>query len=456
MLTWRMAWRPLILVALFFAILLLLFASINHYLLEKQRFEQQYAQAQAILGLVQGELLRSKEDDWGRRLQELQQAYALDLRLENLSAREIDTPEDQALLAGAVLFRPADGAFYQRVARSAWVLLWLPDDGAAFFALPLFLLLFLALLSPVIWAFGRTQKEARVLANLLDDLANEQNQARAHLPAGSLLLPVAQSLNGAARSLAALADQRKIMIDGISHDLRTPIARLRYRLETLRGAAADNPFLFKLLAQANRDLDSLNAMTEELLIFSRLDRPELNLHPQNVEWTHWLLHLLQECNWQDAMPELQICRDGKTVILNDFDDTIGENGEFLEIFADCDPYYMGRAIGNLLNNAQRYGAGLVAVTLEDAADHLVLHVDDNGAGIPKSARQSVFQPFSRLDAARQGTTGGHGLGLAIVKKVVEAHAGRVEIGDAALGGARMSLILPKILPKNLQKNTQTP
>lgn len=446
---WSMMLRPLLVVAFFFAILLFGFISIHHFLLERQHFAQQHAHAQAVLGLAEREFLREKESHWEELLQELQVSQTLELRLEHFGARDMDTPDNQRLLAGELVFRESDGAFYQRIGRSAQYLLWLPaqEESHIYWLIPLFLLLFFALLSPVVLAFWRMQQDASALAKLADLLAQEQNQARAHLPPSSLLFSLAQSLNGTARSLAELADQRKIMIDGISHDLRTPIARLRYRLETLRGAAAENPFLFKILAQANRDLDSLNAMTEELLIFSRLDRPELNLHPQNVEWTHWLLHLLHEIDWQDAPPELKVYRDGKTLILNDFDDTMSEDGDICEVFADCDPYYMSRAITNLLSNAQRYGAGLVAVELWDAPDHIVLHVDDNGAGIPQSARQTVFQPFSRLDAARQRTTGGHGLGLAIVKKVLEAHAGRVDIADAKLGGARLSLFLPKKFKK---------
>ena len=119
-------------------------------------------------------------------------------------------------------------------------------------------------------------------------------------------------------------------------------------------------------------------------------------------------------------------------------DLTGVSGAQLEgVEAD-----LRRMIRNLLSNAAAHARSVVAVTLQEQDDTIVLHVDDDGEGIPYFQRLDVFERFARLDPSRTSSTGGTGLGLAIVKDVVIRHGGNVHIDDSPLGGARFTVEFP--------------
>lgn len=113
-----------------------------------------------------------------------------------------------------------------------------------------------------------------------------------------------------------------------------------------------------------------------------------------------------------------------------------------DVLARFDPRHLGRAVSNLVQNADRYGNGLVQVNLERQGQNLLIHVDDDGPGIPETDRERIFEPFARLDASRNRKSGGHGLGLAIVKRVVGSHKGQITVSSSPLGGSRFTLLWP--------------
>jgi len=92
-----------------------------------------------------------------------------------------------------------------------------------------------------------------------------------------------------------------------------------------------------------------------------------------------------------------------------------------------------------VRNAMRYANTRVALTVERAGERTVINVDDDGPGVPPAERERLFEPFTRLEGARDRETGGVGLGLAIVKSVAEWHGGEARISDSPLGGARVSI-----------------
>jgi signal transduction histidine kinase len=109
---------------------------------------------------------------------------------------------------------------------------------------------------------------------------------------------------------------------------------------------------------------------------------------------------------------------------------------------DGDPAALGRVLHNLARNAAAHAARTVAFALAEADGWAVLHVDDDGPGVPPADRTRVFDRFVRLDEARDRAGGGSGLGLAIVAEIVAAHGGVATIGDGPLGGARVTVRLP--------------
>jgi signal transduction histidine kinase len=100
---------------------------------------------------------------------------------------------------------------------------------------------------------------------------------------------------------------------------------------------------------------------------------------------------------------------------------------------------------NLVDNATRHARGTIAITTLTQAGHAVVHIDDDGAGVPERERERVFERFTRLDEARSRDAGGSGLGLAIVSEVVRAHGGTVHVETAPSGGARFTMVLPEAI-----------
>ncbi|MDB5746065.1 MAG: sensor protein RstB, partial [Massilia sp.] len=109
---------------------------------------------------------------------------------------------------------------------------------------------------------------------------------------------------------------------------------------------------------------------------------------------------------------------------------------------EADPRTLGRALSNLLRNAQKYAAGTIHVVARRDGARVTIAVEDDGPGIPDDERERVFEPFYRLDRSRDRATGGFGLGLSIVRKALQLHGGSVHVERSALGGARFVVDLP--------------
>lgn len=384
---------------------------------------------QTTLTLIEIELREVPEQQWPQRVANLRQRLDLPIAIETLDRYVLNDEHSRSLIAGGIVLLPERDVYVQRIPKSDSVLTIGPVDYL-FFARKLNWIDVLAVLSlalalgvPAFLWLRPLVRHARELSLVSQQLGQGHFSARAHLPDTSPLADLAQAINHMARSMGEMVQTRKTLIDGISHDLRTPIARLRYRLEALRGTTPD-PLAQKIMHQIERDLDNLNEMTEELLIFSRLDQPEMSLERHPVAMLPWLEQILAELSWQQAPPAIQNLTGDEDPI------------------AAIDTYYMGRAVMNLVNNARRYGESAVEIRLVQQQAQTQIWVDDDGPGIPAHARETVLRPFARLDEARSRHTGGHGLGLAIVQKVLEGHQGQVLIEDAPLGGARLILSWP--------------
>jgi two-component system OmpR family sensor kinase len=220
----------------------------------------------------------------------------------------------------------------------------------------------------------------------------------------------------------SLLTAQTALLHSVSHELRTPIARLAFGLQLLEDASAD-PALHRRVQAMAGDVEELNALVSELLAMTRLDS-EQALQRAPVE----LDGLLRAC--VAALPPLPASTVTITV----------ELGADLGTVA-VDPRLLGRALGNLLGNAQRYADARVLVRALRTRAGVEISVEDDGPGIPVDQREQVFAPFYRLDRSRDRATGGFGLGLAIARKAVQLHGGSLQVEDGALQGARMVIRL---------------
>jgi signal transduction histidine kinase len=210
--------------------------------------------------------------------------------------------------------------------------------------------------------------------------------------------------------LQRYVEDRTRMLAAISHDLRTSLTRLRLRTEFIEDDEQRR--------KAELDLEQMDAMLASTLSFARDDAE--HEAPVSVDIAK-LLHTL--C---DDMVDL-----GKTVTY--------EGPESLACI--CRPLALGRAAANVVSNAVDYGneAHVKLVTL---AQQIEIRVDDTGPGIPEERMEVAFEPFMRLDKARNRSIGGTGLGLSITRSVMRSHGGDVLLANRPEGGLRVTLQLP--------------
>ena len=204
--------------------------------------------------------------------------------------------------------------------------------------------------------------------------------------------------------------QRTEMLAGVSHDLRTPLTRMKLALEFLE----DGP----TVAELKSDVAQMQGMVRGYLDFARGEGGET---PQEIDLPMLLEEVVANAR-----------REGAPI-------TIAAP----EAFAiSLRPEATKRCVGNLIANALRYGSHvwLAAVPVKDGIDILV---DDDGPGIPAHRREDVFRPFFRLDAARSPQSGSVGLGLTIARDVALSHGGDITLEDSPQGGLRVRVHLPK-------------
>jgi len=203
--------------------------------------------------------------------------------------------------------------------------------------------------------------------------------------------------------------QRTDMLAGVSHDLRTPLTRMRLELEMLGdGEAAKN---------LKSDVTDMEHMLEGYLAFARGEGTE---KPTPANLTQLIESVVSQAR-----------RNGGEI------DFHGEE----DITLPLRPNAFKRSIANIVDNAIRF-ANHVSVRVRQREDCAEVLIDDDGPGIPEDQRDDVFRPFYRVEGSRNQETGGIGLGLTIVRDVIRAHGGDIELDQAPIGGLRVRLRLP--------------
>ena len=250
-------------------------------------------------------------------------------------------------------------------------------------------------------------------------------EARAPTMRSSAFEPLAETLNGMAERIQRLIATQRELSSAISHELRTPIARIRFALEMLvdSDVPAERERLWHLM---EADLDELDGLIEASLTYARFGREQPDLQLTAVELAPWLDEQVDAIRMLERQLELQVDTSALQPML----------------YVELDRRTMPHAITNLLRNAMKYAQTKIRVSAEVAGEQILLHVDDDGIGIPRDERERVFSPFTRLDRSRDRATGGYGLGLAIVQLVMEQHHGHASAGESPLGGARFTLSWP--------------
>lgn len=427
----KIFWRFYCMVALCFLASSLVVGAIYKHILQQNSQYYLADMFRTTLYLIEDELIDVPQDQWPRAIKQIRDKISMHIDVNNLEVYPLTKDQKTLLGQGEIVMLEEQGLFLQRIPGSRYMVILGPIDYLnSVYSLEWvdYLMLFALCLSLALPAFLWLRPLWRQLQELsftAQVLGTGDFSARVNLPASSPLNTLATTFNRMAQNIQQLVDDRKLMIDAISHDLRTPMARLRYRIEALRMTLSNEEA--KVMSESMaKDVDQLGEMTDELLLFSHLDRPILAMQKEKVVLVGWVKNVLEDFHWREQMPILH--------------HQIEDGGLTLEI----DPYYLRRAMTNLLMNARRYCKETIQIVIENTQEMLAIHIDDDGPGIPESERANVLKPFVRLDQARSANTGGYGMGLAIVQKILSFHEGEVRVSQSPLGGARVTLCWPVI------------
>jgi signal transduction histidine kinase len=222
-----------------------------------------------------------------------------------------------------------------------------------------------------------------------------------------------ETLNGLLARLRGSIERERRFVADASHELRTPLAVLKTELE----AALRDPEPHAAISSAIEEVDRLSQLAEDLLVLARSEEGELPVRRETLP-VHPLLEGVRD-RYAD-----RATRAGRAIRVEDGDATI-----------NADPLRLRQALGNLVDNALRHGAGDVVLRAEPDDGGIALEVSDGGPGFAPDIAGRAFERFARGDVAR--TRGGTGLGLAIVRAIAEAHG-----GHATLEGSTVRVWMP--------------
>lgn len=375
------------------------------------------------LYLMRSELREIPPHQWNKTLKELDLNLSFNMRVEPMSKFTLEAPAQQRLQEGDIVALDSQYTFIQRIPRSHYVLavgpvpylFYLHEMRLLDMALMAFIAISLAF--PVfIWMRPHWQEMLR-LESAAQRFGEGHLEERIHFDSTSSFERLGIAFNQMADNINALIASKKMLIDGVAHELRTPLVRLRYRLEM-----SDNLSDGERSA-LNRDIGQLEGLIQELLTYARLDRPQTELKLTTPDLNAWLDGYMLDA--RNVNPDHQL-------------ELHNQPGDY----GSLDMRLMERVLDNLINNALRYCQKTVKVTLQLEGSQASLIVEDDGPGIAPDERSRVFEPFVRLDPSRDRATGGCGLGLAIVHSIAQAMSGEVRCEESDAGGARFCFQWP--------------
>jgi len=266
------------------------------------------------------------------------------------------------------------------------------------------------LLFGIAWLFMRIQvRSIRRLSKAADSFGKGQDIPNFKPEGASEVRQAAVAFINMRDRIKRQLNERTTMLAGVSHDLRTPLTRMKLQLAMMKKSEE-----IELLRS---DVKDMEVMLEGYLSFARGEGKEAF---QKVEVSALVKELVKKMRRGSAKIDLHIEQPMEMMVRpNDF----------------------SRAVANVLSNATRY-APQAAVSIGTRGGALEIIVDDNGKGIPENLRAEVFKAFYRVEESRNKQTGGVGLGLTITRDIVTAHGGEIYLEDSPLGGLRVRLKFP--------------
>jgi heavy metal sensor kinase len=272
------------------------------------------------------------------------------------------------------------------------------------------------------WLVGRTLRPVEAIRREVADLGGSDLDRRVPVAAGDdEIARLARTMNGMLDRLEDSARRQQRFVADASHELRSPLTRIRTELE-VDLAHRETADLAATHRSVLEEAAGMQRLIDDLLQLARSDARAVPLRRDVVDLDEIVLRQARRIRAGERV-EVDVTGVGAAQVTGDREQ-------------------LTRAIGNVVDNAVRHATTGVALTVAERDGTAVLTVADDGPGIPATDRDRVFERFSRLDDARTRGDGGTGLGLAIAKAVVERHGGTIEVDPSTAVGTRFVIRLP--------------
>ncbi len=408
------------------------FMYVTDQVMAQMHAEQQRARAGVAFDRAERIITDKRVPDWQGRLQEIEATFRVAHEVVPMEKAVDDFfmsgSEKERLRAGDIAFRdrPGGGNVYLRRIKNSDRALRIEWVGAYEYMLVYYAIILslvtIAMLA-ILWRWTRPLwRDLEALKAATARVGAGDFGVRADVSRNSLLQPIAAGFNTMSERVQRLLQSHRDLEQGVAHELRTPLAQLKFDLELARTATAGADREGRFVAM-ERDVVDLEDLVSELLVLANL-REAPPYKPRDVRGSDLVDEVLRRANEEMRAAGREVCIEAPRHVPENF---------------SCDSKYLSRALVNVLRNAVRYAKSKVAVTVERAGSRTTISVDDDGPGVPPDERDRLFEPFTRLEGSRGRDSGGVGLGLAIVKSVAEWHGGEARISDSPLGGARVSI-----------------
>ena len=251
----------------------------------------------------------------------------------------------------------------------------------------------------------------QIRAEVAEITATDLHRRVLQPPPGNEISLLASTMNQMLERLEKSSQRQARFVADASHELRSPLTSLRAQLE-IGLARPDRTDWPNRANGALIDATRLETLIHDLLLLSRLDSAQ-PLRSEHCDLANIAQEAINRCDIPGNI-QATLHAEGSSQI-------------------EGDPEQLGRALGNLLDNAARHANTTISVSVRRTKDHLIVDVTNDGAGIDAADRLTIFERFVRLDEARATDDGGSGLGLAIVREIVEAHGGSINVVDSDTG-----------------------
>jgi len=345
--------------------------------------------------------------------QEPTRSRALDHARQEIQ-RALEDPDRNVLIFKGTRDNSESGSAWVELSNGGWLSVTvadLPVPGPGRLALRLALVAIVV--APIsFWAARKLSAPLAAFAEAAEKLGIDSGAPPLREQGPRELRTATRAFNRMQERLKRFIDDRTRMLAAMSHDLRTPLTRLRLRAEFVEDPEQQQ----KMLAE----LDEMTAMIDGTLAFAREDAKREDARRLDL-----------------GELVASVCDDAADAN----EDVTFEPAPRCEIFGR--PIALRRAIANVVDNAIKYAGG-ARVRVAARGAEFAVEIDDDGPGIPEHERERVFAPFYRIETSRSRETGGTGLGLAVARSIVHAHGGDIRLAGRAGGGLRVTIFVPAL------------